>query len=300
MRGTDPPTSPAPPLSGVAPARSRRVGGKAPSVTRGRGFTLLEVMIALAILGLMLTSLLTVVGYQYDANVRARNLTVANGAARCKMSEVEEKLLKDGYPEIDQLEDGPCCDGESPAGMTCHIAIERVTLPDPPNQGGDGGVGGMGGGDGGSGSGFGALAALAGASQNPGSLGDGGISGLASMLSGGGGAGGAGGLPGGGVNGIAGMAMSIVYPQLKPLLEASIRRVTVDVIWNEGPNERKTTIVQFVTNPQRGLPPVLDPSMAGGVDGGLPGVPGAGGVGVPRAGGLTPTGGLGTPRFGGM
>jgi general secretion pathway protein I len=271
-------------------------------------------MIALAILGLMLTSLLTVVGYQYDANVRARNLTVSTGAARCKMSEVEEKLLKDGYPETDQFEDGPCCDGESPAGMSCHVAVERVTLPDPPSMaGGDGGVGGMGGGAGGAGggSGFGALAALAGAAQNPGSLGDGGIGGLASMLAGGmgggtgdpsaAGAGGMPGMPGGGVNGIAGMAMTIVYPQLKPLLEASIRRVTVDVIWNEGPNERKTTIVQFVTNPQRGLPPVLDPSMAGAMDGGVPGAS-AGGVGMPGAAGISPIGGagIGTPRIGGM
>lgn len=282
------------------------------------GFTLLEVMIALAILGLMLTSLLSIVAGQYDSNVRARNLTVANTAARCKMSEVEEKLLKDGYPETDQHEEGACCDGENPAGMSCRWLIERVVLPDPPQggKGGDGGVGGASGGSGGGagGGGFGALAALAGAAQNPGSLGDGGIGGLASMLSGGGGMGGGdpsaggGGLPGGGVNGIAGMAMTIVYPQLKPLLEASIRRVTVEVVWSEGPNERTTTLVLFVTNPQKGLPPVLDPSMMGGDAG--PGVPGAGGIGgTPGAGGIGGMGGMGgmglpmggaTPRMGGI
>jgi general secretion pathway protein I len=274
------------------------------------GFTLLEVMIALAILGLMLTSLLSIVAGQYDSNVRARNLTVANTAARCKMSEVEEKLLKDGYPETDQHEDGACCDGENPAGMSCRWVVERVVLPDPPQSGGgDGGVGGASSAGGGGSGGFGALAALAGAAQNPGSLGDGGIGGLASMLSGGMGGGGGdpsaggGGLPGGGVNGIAGMAMSIVYPQLKPLLEASIRRVTVNVVWNEGPNERTTTLVLFVTNPQKGLPPVLDPSMMGGDAGAA--VPGAGGVGgASPAGGLggmgLPTMGGGTPRMGGM
>ncbi len=266
-------------------------------------------MIALAILGLMLTSLLSIVAGQYDSNVRARNLTVANTAARCKMSEVEEKLLKDGYPETDQHEDGPCCDGENPAAMTCHWVVERVVLPDPPQAGGDGGVGGAS--SAGGSSGFGSLAALAGAAQNPGSLGDGGIGGLASMLAGGmggpGGGGdpsaGGGGMPGGGVNGIAGMAMGIVYPQLKPLLEASIRRVTVDVVWNEGPNERKTTLVLFVTNPQKGLPPVLDPSMMG-ADGGAA-VPGAGGIGgAPTTGGAGGIGGMplggGTPRMGGM
>jgi general secretion pathway protein I len=267
-------------------------------------------MIALAILGLMLTALLSAQAGLYGSNVRARNITVANAAARCKMSEVEEKLLKDGYPEAEQTEEGPCCDGETPTGMTCRWTIERVTLPDPPQTNMDGGVPSpSAGGDGGaSGGGFGALAALAGAGQNPGALGDGGVGDLAQMLAGGtgapggaaGGLGGlAGGLPGGGVNGIAGMAMTIVYPQLKPLLEASIRRVTVDVVWTEGPNEQKTRIVQFVTNPQKGLPPII-PGMPGGDAGAA--VPGAGGMGgTPGAGavpgGMGPTG---MPRFGGM
>ncbi len=271
---------------------------------RARGFTLLEVMIALAILGLMLTSLLSIVAGQYDSNVRARNITVADAAARCKVSELEEQLLKMGYPLTDQFEDGPCCDGENPVGMHCHWAIEAVVLPNPP-QTGDGGAGGLGGmGDGGS-SGFGSLAALAGAAQNPGSLGDAGIGGFASLLSGGTGGSGmpgmpgmpgmsgmpGGGFPAGGVNAIAGMAMNMVYPQLKPLLEASIRRVTVDVIWSEGPTERKTTIVLFVTNPTMGMPAGM-----AGADGGL-GVPGA----VPGAAPGAAPGMPGTmPRFGGM
>lgn len=232
-----------------------------------RGFTLLEVMVALAILGLALTAILSAQAGLYGANVQARNLTQATSAARCKMNELEVELLSKGYPEADQNEDGPCCAGDSPPGMTCKWSVERVTLPDPPKSDltADGGVGG--GGDGG----LGPLGALAGAAANPGALGDGGLSALTSTLATPVG-------PGGqtGVAGVAGLAMNIVYPQLKPLLEASIRRVTLDVVWNEGPVERKLRLVQFITNPNKGLPPMMDPSMAGAM--GMPGAVGPGGV----------------------
>jgi general secretion pathway protein I len=249
-------------------------------------------MVALAILGLALSAILSAQAGMYSANVQARNLTIAGDAARCKMTELEELLLKDGYPEIDQNDEGACCDDESPPGMTCRWAIERVTLPDPPNaditDGGgipslDGGVPGAGGGAGG---GLGPLGALASAAGNPGSIADGGIAGLSGALSTGVG-------PNGqaGVAGIAGMAMVIVYPQLRPLLEASIRRVTVEVVWNEGPNEREIKLVQFLTNPNKGLPPVI--SSTGGLPGmpGAPGAPGAPGLGgQPGAGGIVPNG----------
>ncbi|MGZ3451338.1 MAG: type IV pilus modification PilV family protein [Polyangiales bacterium] len=259
-----------------------------PSSPEG-GFTLLEVMVALAILGLALSAILSAQAGLYDANVKARNVSIGTSAARCKMNEVEQDLLAKGYPEADQKEEGQCCSGESPPGMSCQWKVERITLPDPPqNQMGDGGTSG---GEAGS-SPLGALGALAAAGANPGALGDGGLSGLSSMLAQPMG-------PGGqtGVSGIASMAMNVVYPQLKPLLEASIRKVTVDVSWNEGPNVRKVTVVQFVTNPQKGLPPI-DPNMLGGDAGALPGAS----TGTPTtkgAGGIpaTPTlPGIGGPR----
>lgn len=235
---------------------------------RTRGFTLLEVMVALAILGLALSAILSAQAGLYNANVQARNVSVAGTVARCKMHEVEEKLLKDGYPEIDQTEEGHCCAGDSPAGISCRWTIERVTLPNPPAVDPLASTTGDAGSTGGGGGGLGPLGALAQAAASPSSLADGGIGALSGALSQPTG-------PGGqtGVAGVAGMAMQIVYPQLKPLLEASIRRVTVDVLWNEGPNQRKLTVVQFVTNPQRGLPPVVatDPAASG-----IPGLPGAG------------------------
>lgn len=225
-------------------------------------------MVALAILGLALTAILSAQAGLYGANVQARNLTQATSAARCKLNELEVELLSKGYPEADQNEEGPCCVGDSPPGMSCKWSVERVTLPDPPKSSplGDGGVGG---GDGG----LGPLGALAGAAANPAGLGDGGLSSLTSALATPTG-------PGGqtGVAGVAGLAMNIVYPQLKPLLESSIRRVTLDVVWNEGPVERKLRVVHFITNPNKGLPPMMDPSMAGAM--GQPGAVGPGGVGA--------------------
>ena len=41
-----------------------------------------------------------------------------------------------------------------------------------------------------------------------------------------------------GTSGMEGMVMGFVYPSLKPMLEASIRRVTVKVMWREGQRER--------------------------------------------------------------
>jgi hypothetical protein len=44
----------------------------------------------------------------------------------------------------------------------------------------------------------------------------------------------------------------MVYPQLKGMLEASIRKVTVKVYWKDGSTERDLSVTQYVTNPQQG------------------------------------------------
>jgi general secretion pathway protein I len=55
-----------------------------------------------------------------------------------------------------------------------------------------------------------------------------------------------------GASGMEGMVMGFVYPSLKPMLEASIRRVTVKVKWTEGQRARDLEVTQFVTRPQEG------------------------------------------------
>jgi general secretion pathway protein I len=57
---------------------------------------------------------------------------------------------------------------------------------------------------------------------------------------------------GSGASGLEGMVMGMVYPGLKGMLEASIRRVTVKVTWREGSRERELEVTQFLTRPQEG------------------------------------------------
>jgi len=71
------------------------------------------------------------------------------------------------------------------------------------------------------------------------------------------------------MGGLAAMALSIVYPTLKPMLEASIRRITVSVKWNEGSKQRSFDIAEYVTNPMQGLPVMGSSSASADPLGGL-------------------------------
>jgi len=82
-----------------------------------------------------------------------------------------------------------------------------------------------------------------------------------------------------GAGALAPMALSMVYPQLKGMLEASIRKVTVQVLWKDGSTERDLTVVQYLTNPQQGGLLAVDESGVGG-SGGAGGV--IGGTGGSR------------------
>jgi len=199
-------------------------------------------MVAVAILGLSLTVILSAQAGLYSSGAYARNISQATGLARCKMSEVEEYLLKFGYPLDSQTDEGPCCDDDSRGPMRCSWAIETVTLPEPTSMEtllGEGRFD----------TSMGPLGALGAVGQNPSMLseaGEGGISELASVLSSS-----TGGQPMG-AHALAPLVMGMVYPQLKPMLEASIRKVTVKVHWKEGKRDREFELVQYVTNPMQG------------------------------------------------
>src|SRR5262249_54977489 len=139
-----------------------------------------------------------------------------------------------------------CCDDDSSNNMRCSWKIERVELPQakPPELAPAGSASSPGP----AGGPLGMLGQLA---LNPGNVPtDGGLAGLASTFKEG----------TGGTQGIEAMAMSVVYPTLKPMLEASIRKVTVTVQWKEGLRDRDLTIAQYLTRPMKGLPM---PSAAG-------------------------------------
>jgi general secretion pathway protein I len=206
------------------------------------GFTLLEVLIAISILGLGLTAILTSQTGLFSSASHAANLSVATGLARCKMTEVELELLRDGYPLLDQNDDGPCCAGESRDDFSCSWKIEHVELPPLPELGAtdldEEGLGA----DPGSLGLLGALnqvdqtgGAVLGAEADLGSVGD---------------------LMGGSAAAAAGsmlpMVMEMVYPILQGTFEGSIRRITVVVHWKEGLNDRDLDVAQYVTDPVQG------------------------------------------------
>jgi general secretion pathway protein I len=236
-------------------------------------------MVAVAILGLSLTVILSAQAGLYSGGSYGQHTSLAIGLARCKMTELEERLIKLGYPEVDENDDGACCEDDVQTSMRCAWKIERIELPQPkPPELAPAGSAGAPGPAGGP------LGAIGQLSLNPGSIPtDGGLGGLASAL--GGGATGA-------TAGIEAFAMSLVYPALKPMLEASIRKVTVTVSWKEGIRNRDLAIAQYLTRPIRGA--VLP--LAGAPGG--PGAPGAFGAGTPAAGVGTSAVGAGIPGAG--
>jgi len=245
-----------------------------------RGFTLLEVMVAVAILGLSLTVILSSQAGLYSGASHAERTSIAIGLARCRMTELEEHLLKFGFPLADEKDEGACCDDDSRQDMTCSWRIDTIELPEakPPSLDSAGGLnlGGTKGsslpGLGGTGSdqgSMGPLSTLGKLATSPQSLvGDGGVASFASALKEG----------TGGVDGIAQMVMTFVYPRLKPMLESSIRKLTVTVTWHEGIKSRDFSVVQYIPHPNR--PEMVVPPAGSGTSA-LP---------------LQPASGLGTSR----
>lgn len=270
---------------------------RAPSPRSETGFSLLEVMVAVGILGLSLTVILSAQGGLAASNKMASNMGLATTFGRCKMTELEEKLLKLGYPLVDDLlTDVPCCNDREEEGFICDTRVEKVVLPNPPQNTLDGGAMSLSSlasaspsaaGSGGIGSALSQIAPGLGgnAAGGPGLDFDGGLQGLGQNLMAqvGGGAGGM------GAQGLLTMVMGMVYPMLKPLYEASIRRLTVTVKWKEGPNAKELALVQYVTNPQQaGFQAGAIPSASAG--GGIPlnGAPNTTPISMPTGSPFTP------------
>jgi len=74
------------------------------------GFTLLEVVVALAILGVSLMAVLDVNAQAVASHIYARKLTVATLLARSKMTDLEQKLYDEGLPVDDDEDAGDFSD----------------------------------------------------------------------------------------------------------------------------------------------------------------------------------------------
>ena len=220
-----------------------------------RGFTLLEVLVAISILGLGLTVILSSQTGMFASATHSANLSHAIFLARCKMSETELELMKEGYALLDQTDSGPCCEDDD-SEYSCDWTVETIELPEPGSfvppegeSGLDAGVPGTLDPLGGDLAGLGAVNSM----HNPSGLeGADPLSALASMGT------------EEGAGGIGAMVMGLVYPDLKPMLEASIRKLTVTVKWPEGNSEKDLSVTQYVTDPQQGglLQSTQDPGAA--------------------------------------
>ncbi len=228
------------------------------------GFTLIEVMFAIAILAMAMTVVFSSNIIAARSTMHSRALTRATMMARCRLTEAEAWLTSDRLPEMDKTLEDPPTAGDDPCctdGVTCEALVEKIELPSPATVGtaagnqilgqasrsaagsSFGGAAGVVGGDGGTGAALGGLSGAMGMMA-------GGASG--SSGSSGSGAGAPGGAPS--PRDMAGTLLTTVYPTVKPLLEGAIRRLKVTVRWNEGEREHSFVIIEYVTNPGQTLP----------------------------------------------
>lgn len=228
-----------------------------PASTPELGFTLLEVMVAVAILAFSLVSIFSGEIGAIRMASRARLMTMASLLARCKMGEIEEELMRTGLPAISSRGSDECCVGGEVEGFSCEWEISRVVLPDQMVQGEEdeegGPLGGLLGG-----------AAPAGTPMPTGPVAP------EAMLSGS--------MVAGGGDMISQMAMQMVFPILKPSIEEQVRRATVTVRWEEGTSTQEFDVVQYVVAEQ------LNSAQLGAVMGAPPGGALPGGQAPPRTG----------------
>ena len=232
-----------------------------------RGFSLLEVMVALGILAGALTWIVQATARAIASENHAKLMTTATFLARGRLVELEDELLEKGFTD-DSFATETSGDFEE-AGFKKFkwtSVIDKIELPGAAEVQSlmDKGLAG------GAESGGGTLAGLSGQGDKP--VGDGNSAGT---------------VPAGGSAGLLGSQFGII----KDVLEQSIRRARVKITWTENKREHSIEIVEYLTDPRR-----VDLA-TGGLMGGMPGMPGVGGGAGGSNGPMIP--GAGPMPFGG-
>lgn len=261
-----------------------------------RGFTLLEVMIGLSLLGLALTVLIkSVAGNMFNAE-QARMMGIVTDLARGQMYEIEEKLLKEGFSDTDQSQRDPKpFDSQGWPNIKYSYKVEAAEMPafgelqqlaQGHKKPGVGSGSGKGSNEGSGASSSGPLSAFENSA----------LGGMLSMMGGGmlGGGTLSGGAGMGDVLGAQGGALiQSQYAMFQQILKVSVRKVTLTVFYSVMGRSRDITLVAFYSDPQA-MDKVL--SGLGSVDlgddvgtgsatkAGAAGVGGAGGRPAPRSG----------------
>jgi len=208
---------------------------------RLRGFTLLEVMIALALLGLGLTVLVKSAANSIFNTQQAHMMGVVTDLARAKMYDLEEKLLKDGFSDTVQEEEDQAFADEGWPLIHYSYKIEIVELPSWDDL--QKIASGRGSGAAGSGSG-------AGSGSDAGGGGGFGDSALGGMMAQFGGLGGSSSGKGSGDISAAGGASFVQgqYTMFQQILKSSLRKVSLTLKWQVMGSDRDMKVVQFLTD----------------------------------------------------
>lgn len=248
---------------------------------RRQGFTLLEVMIALAILGMSLMAIFRLNAGAVAMHAYTKRLTVASMLARGKMVDLEQELYQEGFEVDDQEVSGDFKE----EGWNAFQWRARIIMPDTSETSPEQFMGAL------------FNLPIGGSSDDP-------LAGLAGML--GGGAAGAEGatnpnLPPGATQGLsplAGIASGLLttqFTQMMGQISEQVREIHLTVSWKDGTQVESldlvTHVVQQGTGGDRngasgagGIPP--------GLPGGTPNLPGGGpgpGTGPGTAPGRSPT-----------
>jgi general secretion pathway protein I len=91
------------------------------------GFTLLEVMVALAILAGSLVAISEIVSGALRNHVRARHVDVATLLARGKMTELEVEFERIGFKDLDQSDEGTF-EAQGHPEVRWHLEVRRPRL----------------------------------------------------------------------------------------------------------------------------------------------------------------------------
>ena len=108
-----------------------------------RAFTLLEVMVAVAILAISLVSLFTLQTQSIGITSYVTASGIAAQLARCRMSEIELEILKEGFEiaEFEDWQEGACCElrdnqvelaGNDPFSCRWHLLFNLLVLESSP------------------------------------------------------------------------------------------------------------------------------------------------------------------------